>query len=292
MKKVITPLLVLAAVAVKAQTKLYDHAVITTKTTIVSPEGADENAPTPPPGGDGEQRVMFRFGGDGETKSTTTLKGSLIKTFTETDMSRSTTIRDNDKKITTTMLEVMGKKTAFYVTDSDQVQMQKRMDSLMQSRRQNNDNNNVFRNNNTVVGATISYFEDTKKIAGLVCKKALLVTNRQNGNKDTSLVWYCPDFKLKGIVSTGGFGGGGFGGNFGRITTLSGLNDLNGFPMYYEMNMGRGRKMMVEVTKINTEKEVADKEFEIPKDVEVKAMKDMQNGNGGFQFRMGGGPGQ
>jgi hypothetical protein len=45
----------------------------------------------------------------------------------------------------------------------------------------------------------------------------------------------------------------------------------------------------VEVTKINIEKEVADKEFEIPKDFVVKPIKDMQNGNGpGIQIRMGG----
>lgn len=52
--------------------------------------------------------------------------------------------------------------------------------------------------------------------------------------------------------------------------------------------------MIVEVTKINTEKEVADKEFEIPKDFVVKPMKDMQNGGGGgFQIRVDrGGPGQ
>jgi len=55
-----------------------------------------------------------------------------------------------------------------------------------------------------------------------------------------------------------------------------GLNDLAGFPMQYEMKMNRGRIMTVEVTKINTDKEVADTEFEIPKDFVVKPMKDMQ----------------
>jgi hypothetical protein len=55
------------------------------------------------------------------------------------------------------------------------------------------------------------------------------------------------------------------------------------------MKMPRGRLMQVEVTKIELDKEVKDKEFEIPKDFDVKAMKDMQGmrGQGGnFQFRM------
>ncbi len=283
MKKIITLFGLYATIAAHAQTKVLDHAVITTKTTIVSPEGAEDNAPPPPPaGGDGEQRFTMRFGGDGETKSVTTLKGDMVKTYTETDMSRTTVLRDNGKKITTTLMEMMGNKTGFYATDEDQAQMSKRMDSLMQSRTQAG-GNNFTGNGNQATGSSISYVDETKKIAGLTCKKALIITIRKNGTTDTGTVWYCPDFKLQGVVSTGGLSG--FG-NFGRITTVSGLNDLAGFPMQYEVKMNRGRKMIVEVTKINTDKEVADKEFEIPKDFVVKPMKDMQSGNGTFQMRI------
>ena len=99
------------------------------------------------------------------------------------------------------------------------------------------------------------------------------------------MVWYCPDFKLQGITSTGGMLG--FGG-FGSNTRLNGLKDLAGFPMQHEIKMNRGRKMVVEVTKINIDKDVADKEFEIPKDYVLKPMKDMQNGDGRMQIRIGG----
>ncbi|GAB2813759.1 hypothetical protein [Ferruginibacter profundus] len=287
MKKIITIFFLSAAVAAQAQVKILDHAIITTKTTIVSPEGADDNIAPPPAAEGGEVRVM-RFGGDGETKSVTTFKGNMIKTYTETDMSRTTVLRDNNKKMTTTLMEMMGKKTGFYTTDEDQQQMAKRMDSMMQSRSQTAAS---FNNGNQVSSTDIAYADDTKKVAGITCKKAFIIATRKNGTKDSSIVWYAPDFKLQGIASTGGMAGG-FG-NFGRTTALSGLDNLAGFPMQYEMKMNRGRKMIVEVTKINTEKEIADKEFEIPKDFEVKSMKDMQNGNGGpgFQIRMGG-PGQ
>lgn len=291
MKKIISLFCLYSITVANAQTKVLDHAVVTTKTTIISPEGAEDNVPPPPPaaGGDGEQRVTFRFGGDGETKSVTTLKGDIVKTYTENEMSRTTILRDNGKKVTTTLLEMMGNKTGFYATDEEQQQMSKRMDSMMQSRSQAGGNNNF--SGNQATGSTISYVDETKKIAGLTCKKALVITSRKNGTQDTNTVWYCPDFKLQGIISTGGLSG--FGG-FGRSTTLNGLNDLAGFPMQYEMKLNRGRKMIVEVTKINTEKEVADKEFEIPKDFVVKPMKDMQNGGGGgFQIRVDrGGPGQ
>ncbi len=284
MKKIITLLFLAATVAAHAQTKILTQAIITTKTSTITPEGEDDNLPPPPPSANGEEVRVMRFGGDGETKSVTTLKGDMVKTFTETEMSRTTVLRDNNKKITTTLMEIMGNKTGFYATDEEQEQMRKQMDSFMKSRTQGNNKLNF--NNNGSVASTILYVDETKKISGMLCKKALIINTKQNGNKDSSTVWYCPDFKLQGVSSTGGSSG--FG-SFGGTTSLSGLADLAGFPMQYEMKMNRGRKMIVEVTKINIEKEIADKEFEIPKDFVVKPMKDMQSGNGrGFQISIGG----
>ncbi|MBP6023277.1 hypothetical protein [Ferruginibacter sp.] len=283
MKKIL-PVFLLALTAIaQAQTKTISQAIITTKTTTVSPEGEDD-LPPPPQSVNGEEVRVMRFGGDGETKSVTTLKGAMVKTFSESEMGRTTVLRDNTNKKTTTLMEMMGNKTGFYVTDEEQEVMRKQMDSMMQTRRQGNDNNALT--GNAPKSTEIIYVEESKKIAGQVCKKAFIVTIRQNGTKDSSTVWYCPDFKLEGIASTGGLSG--FG-NFGRTTSLGGLSDIAGFPMQYEMKLNRGRKMIVEVTKLVIDKEIADKEFEIPKDFVVKPMKDMQTGNGrGFQIRMGG----
>jgi hypothetical protein len=283
MKKIISLLFVASSIAAQGQPKVLTQATITTKTTTVTPEGTEENIPAPPASANGEEVRVVRFGGDGETKSVTTLKGDMVKTFTETEMGRTTVLRDNNKKITTTLMEMMGNKTGFYATDEEQQQMAKRMDSLMQSRNANNLNANA----NIIVSTSFAYLEDTKKIAGLVCKKALLINTRKNDTKDSTVVWYCPDFKLQGVVSTGGMAAG-FGPMSGRMTGLGGLGELNGFPMQYEMKLNRGRIMTVEVTKINTDKEVADKEFEIPKDFVVKPMKDIQNGDGRVQIRIGG----
>ena len=174
----------------------------------------------------------------------------------------------------------------FYVTDSDQVQISKRMDSMMKNRNADNNNPGISSTPPTV---DIVYAEDTKKISGLECKKAIIITTRGNGKKDSSLVWYTPDFKLQGINSTGGSFGG-FGGFSPQAAAFGGMDKLNGFPIQYERNMNRGRKMTVTVTKLVTDKEVTDKEFEVPKDFELKNMKDVQGmgGQGGFQMRIGG----
>lgn len=283
MKKILPVFLLAITTIAQAQTKTISQAIITTKTTTVSPEGEDD-LPPPPQSVNGEEVRVMRFGGDGETKSVTTLKGAMVKTFSESEMGRTTVLRDNTNKKTTTLMEMMGNKTGFYVTDEEQEVMRKQMDSMMQTRRQGNDNNALT--GNAPKSTEIIYVEESKKIAGQDCKKAFIVTTRQNGTKDSSTVWYCPDFKLEGIASTGGLSG--FG-NFGRTTSLGGLSDIAGFPMQYEMKLNRGRKMIVEVTKLVIDKDIADKEFEIPKDFVVKPMKDMQTGNGrGFQIRMGG----
>ena len=282
MKRLLTLLVLSASLAVYAQPKIITQATVTTKTTIVAPEG-DENTQTTTAGPGGEEVRIMRFGGEGETKTTTWLKNDLVKTFSESEMGRTTVIRDNSKKLTTTIMEMMGRKNGFYATDEDQAEMRKRMDSMMQNRGQNNS----FNTSSTPPVFTINYIEVSKKISGYNCKKALLIATRADGRVDTTTVWYCPDFKIQHLPSTGGSAGG-FGG-FSAVTGSNGMELLNGFPMQYERNMNRGRKMTVEVTKLVIDKEIADKEFDIPKDIEIKPVKDMQNGAGpGFQFRIGG----
>lgn len=281
MKKIIALLFLPASIAGYAQPRVLNQAMITTKTTIVAPEG-DEQIQTTTSADGGEVRVM-RFGGDGETKTTTWLKNDMVKTFTESEMVRSTVIRDNSKKLTTTIMEIMGKKSGFYATDEDQAEMLKRMDSMMQAR---GGQNASFASSNTPAAYSVVYVDENKKISGYACKKALIIATRSN-RSDTTTVWYCPDFKLQHLPGTGGPAAG-FGG-FNTTSGPTGMELLNGFPMQYERDMNRGRRMTVEVTKLVIDKDVADKEFEIPKDIEVKPIKDMQGGGGpGFQIRRGG----
>ncbi|MEP6713368.1 MAG: hypothetical protein ABJA37_13160 [Ferruginibacter sp.] len=268
-----------------AQPKIITQAVVSTTTNVIAPEEDElQNVQNQNQGGGGGM-AMFRNFGDGETKATTYLKNDMVKTVIKTDMGRTTIIRNNTQKLTTTLLEIMGNKNGFFITDDEQVAMRKRMDSMSQARRKDSlkqqprseINNNV----------EVSYANDTKKIAGYICKKAYVITAKFLGVKDTVAVWYSPEIKLQNIASTGGLSG------FGNAGTVNGFDKIDGFVMGYEMNMRRNRHMTVEVTKIDIAKEIADKEFEIPKDFVIKPMKDMQSlfgngGGGGFQIRAGG----
>ena len=266
-----------------AQPKLVSQATISTTTTVIAPE--EEDVANIQPQGGGEGRMNFRNFADGETKSTTYLKNDLVKTVMKSDMGRSTTIRDNGKKLTTTLIEMMGNKTGFYATDEEQAAVRKRMDSMMQATRTSTDTNNARRRERPAeVPAEIVYTEETKKIAGYNCKKAYIVNTRFMGIKDSSVIWYTPEIKLQNISSTGGFSA--FG-NLGASNSSNALAKVDGFVMRQESRMGRGRSMVIEVTKVDLAKEIADKEFEIPKDFDVKPMKEMQN-----MMQGGGGPGR
>ena len=286
MKKLLTFLLVAGSTSAFAQPRLLTQATITTKTSIVGSEAAESQVQDMrTDDGGGEVRIVRFGGGDSETKTTTWLKNDLVKTFSESDMGNSTVIRDNSKKLTTTIMEMMGRKSGFYATDEDQAEMRKRLDSMMQSRGIQNVTLSGG-GSNSPVDYSIVYVDESKKIAGYSCKKALVIGKRSTGISDTTTVWYCPDFKLQHLPSTGGTAGG-FGG-FSATTGKSGFEELNGFPMQYERTLPRGRKMSVQVTKLVIDKDIADKEFEIAKDIEIKAMKDMQNSGGGpgFQIRV------
>ena len=183
-------------------------------------------------------------------------------------------------------MEMMGRKTGMYATDADQEEMGKRMDGMMRTRNQGGQSVNAAQR--VPAEYSIEYRDETKR-SPVTNAKALVIATRGT-RKDTTQVWYCPEFKLRALpvraVCSAGLeascskpGGNGF-------------DKLDGFPMEYVRNMGRGRKMTVQVTKLVTDKEIADKEFgDTKKDIEVRAMKDMQNGTGGgpvFQMRVGG----
>lgn len=281
--KILFPVLLLFVTSTAfAQPKIYNQAIVNTTTNIIAPEEESvENIAQEPRGG-----MNFRNMMDGETKFVTYLKGDLVKTSIKSEMGKSTVYRDNSKKLTTMVMEMMGSKNGFFASDDDMVNMQKRRDSMMAERRKADTNTArrmppTERNQGTT---DISVTSETKKIAGYNCIKAYLITSRILGLKDTAVIWYTPEFKLNNVLSTGGMNS--IPGMGSMMPGLTGLDKVEGFVMRYEMKMRRNRKMEVEVTKVDLTKEVEAKEFDLPKDIEIKPMSEMQN-----MFRGGGGGG-
>ena len=269
-----------------AQPKVITQAIITTSTNVIAPEDEDvsEIQPQGREGGGFNFRTMM----DGETKSTTYLKNDMVKTDMKSETMKGTIYRDNVKKLTTTVFEMMGNKQGFYTTDGDQELMKKRMDSMREARQKADTNQKEKpRMRNVDPTTSVIYLEESKKIAGYNCKKALIILDRVV-RKDTTIVWYNPEIKFTNLASTGGMSGMGMFSN--QMNGGVSFDKVDGFVMQYERKMPRGRMMEVKVTKIVTDKDIAVTEFDIPKDIEIKSMKDMMGqGGGGMRMMFGGG---
>jgi hypothetical protein len=284
MKKLIIVPVMIWSVALFAQTKNEEKAIIYTTMNIIAPEeeetrGGDEN----------RQGMNFRNMMDGETKLITTLLKEKIKTDMRSESIKSTIYRDELQKKTTTIFEMMGNTSGYFTTDEEQNAMQIIRDSIMAERRKKDSSFRArteglnFEPQTEIVSTT-----ESKKIAGFNCFKAYIVTSRMVGNKDTTTIWYTPEFSFENLKYTGGITMPP--GMMGNNNSLLGANKVKGFVMSYEMKMRRNRKMEVAVTKIDFKKEITSQDFELPKDVEIKPMKEMQNqfGNGrGGMNRMG-----
>lgn len=276
MKLVLTLIATTFALALQAQ-KVVDKAIIKMKTEIVFPENFN---PGGGPGGGPDGGNVMQMPRDMESNSTIWYKGDMTKMENSSDFGTQQVYIDRKEKKTTTLMEMMGRKMGFYSTDADAEAMQKRMDSARNARRDSLEKLGLsFARNEP----EITYTEETKTIAGMKCKKAIIKTKGQNNQVNETIVWYSPDFKMaEGFTASGG------GGRMMMSMNPAGMDKLNGFPMEYEFTRQNGMKVHMQVTKVQLDAEIDDKTFIIPKGYDIKPMSEMGGPGGGMRFRMGG----
>lgn len=247
-----------------AQQKIIDRAIVQSNSEISFPQNLNRASNDEDGGG-------FSSSGNRETKTTVYFKGDLIKTLSKSDFGNSIVIIDKKNKRTTTLTEAMGRKTGFFVTEEDEEAMRKRMDSLREARGQSA--------NSREPQIEIINTNDTKKIAGYNCKKAIIKRQTMQGAVNETTVWFTPDFKMaNGYPEPGISGGMGRGmrggGNTGFV--IGGLDKIDGFVMGMEMKRPNGFEMKMEVNKVELDPVIEDKVFEIPKGYDIRPMREMQ----------------
>jgi hypothetical protein len=279
MKYITLAIPLLVSIAGVSQPKIVDKAVIKMQTEVTFPENMTRGGGG---GGGGGERSGMMGGMTGmEASSTIYYKGDMTKVESTTDFGNNVVITDRKNKKTTTLIEAMGRKTGFYATDADDEVMRARMDSMRSLRRDS------LQRLGIPVGAPpkpeIIYTEETKKIAGYVCKKAIIKNPGQRNTVTETEVWYTPDFKMSpGFSLTGGSGGSR---SMMSMASVNGLDEINGFPMEYKFERSNGMKMHMVVSKVQIDANIDDKIFEIPKGFDLKPMKEMQQGGRGFMMR-------
>ncbi|MFN5641752.1 MAG: hypothetical protein ACK45S_05045 [Sphingobacteriales bacterium] len=280
MKKMFFFLILGLTLQVQAQ-RVVEKAIIKMNMQITFPENWGGGGP----GGGGDDNGMRMMPRDIETAMTVFYKGDQTKIETSSDFGKNYTFIDRKEKKTTTLMEMMGRKQGFYSTDAEAEAMTKRMDSIRALRRDSLEKMGLRFNDG---GPEILYTEESKKIAGITCKKAIIKTKDRQGAVTETAVWYAPDFKMgAGFATSGGSQGGGMM-RGGMSMNLPGMEKLNGFPMEYETTRQNGMKTYMVVTKVDLDANIDDKTLEIPKGYDIKPMSEMGGqGGGGFRMIMG-----
>lgn len=296
MRHPFTAALILLTLGAASQPRVVSKAVIRFKTEVTFPENFGNNFGGGEGGGGGQMMMMS---GGMEASSTLTVSGDMSKVESVSDFGNNTVITDHKARRTTTLTEAMGRKIGFYSTPEDEKIMRARMDSMRNARR-DDPARDARRDSLQRAGFTfgqpskpeIEYTTETRKIAGLECRKAVIRTKNQRGEVTENIVWYAPDFRMpEGVGFSAGQGGsGGRGGGMSAMLGMPGLDQLQGFPMEFQTERGNGFKSHMVVTKVQLDANVDDKAFEIPKGFDLKPMSEMQGGRGGMMMmRMGGG---
>jgi GLPGLI family protein len=267
MKLILTTILLILFTRVLQAQQVVNEAIILLKIETTNPNNDAGTGPSV--NAEGEGRMMIRMG-DGEIKSKLFFKNGMTKLESDMGMGTNQVIVDSKTKTTTTLFEAMGRKMGFYTTEDDMKRMMSGPDSGKQQRPQQF-NPEVF----------IEYLSETKKIAGMVCNKAIIRYKDRKNEDVQQIVWYSPEFilgegfKIRDMM---------------RMANVPGLNKLKGFPMEFELIRQNGSKVNYQVTKVDLNAKVDDKTFLIPKDYDVKPMSEMNRGgrNGEVQIRVNG----
>lgn len=220
------------------------------------------------PQGMPEGATIMRFG-DSEIKAKLFFKNGMTKMETDMGFGTNQTIYDSKTKTTTTLFEMMGQKMGFYSNEEEL----KKIRAADTSRRQQLPpfTPEIF----------IEYLSDSKKIAGMNCKKAIIRYTTRRGEDMAQEVWYSPDFKMNEGIQMG---------EVLRMANVPGIQKLKGFPMEFLIKRANGSTSHYLVTKVDLTAKIDDKAFVVPKDYDVKPMSEMNQmgrGRGNMMFRMG-----
>ena len=258
-----------------AQPRIVEKAIVKAKTEITFPDNFGSSSFTNNEGGG-----SFTMPRDMETTSTMYYTPDFMKIESLTDFGNNIIITDRKNKKTTTLIEAMGRKTGFFSTDEEAEKQKVRMDSIRNLRRDSLASMGITFNENK---PELIYVDETKKISGVACKKVIIKSRGQNGSVSENTIWYNPEFKIASTSTAASANGGGFGGGRGMMSmsnSIAGLDQIEGFPMEYEIVRQNGFKIHMTVISVKPDQEIDEKVFEIPKGFDIKPMGSMQGRDG------------
>jgi GLPGLI family protein len=167
---------------------------------------------------------------------TVSVKGDMRRADTKTPMSTASTISDEKKKTVVSLMDMMGKKVMIRMGEKE----------LKKESEKN-------------PAPAIKYLDETKTIAGYICKKAEITFKNSDDKEETSTVFYTEELPSSDFRAT--------------------YKGLKGFPMEYSMTQN-GMKLTLTATKVSKEA-IDDSKFIIPEGYKETTLEELQKSMGG-----------
>lgn len=218
-------------------------------------------------------------------------KGNMQKKEVKYDGIKQTTIYNSKTGTSAVLREAQGERTGYIQTEEQRISYWQMNDSLINLRQQammarmgftGNDSSGQEKPVEYIVNSgAVTHIElssKTKKVNGILCKKAIVTLSYGSGEKQKMDVWYTDAYKLPpGVTNT-------LGGPLG-------LSAIEGIPVRYRYNTRqsmngyeRMRTVQYDVRSIDTVKTIHDLVFEIPKSYTIKTWEQYLADNPALSF--------
>jgi GLPGLI family protein len=194
------------------------------------------------------------------------IKGNMSKVEMLSMMGNNVMIKDMSNNITTVLLEMMGKKYGYNISndsifsDTSQLLKNARVDSSYFLKQVN-----------------LIYTEYSKKINGIDCKKAIISYLNSSNTPENFEVWYCPDYLLPEGVSLGLEN---MMGQKSNLVLAGKIKEIKGLPVSYSIKVRVNARQLLnirfEIEEIKMKIKIDDDTFEIPRSFNILSYREFQ----------------
>lgn len=194
------------------------------------------------------------------------IKGNMSKVEMLSMMGNNVMIKNMSNNTTTVLLEMMGKKYGYSISndsifsDTSQLLKNARIDSSSYLKQGN-----------------LIYTEDSKKINGIECKKAIISYLSSSNTPENFEVWYCPDYLLPEGVSLGLEN---MMGKKSNLALAAKIKEIKGLPISYNIKVRVNARQLLnirfEIEEINTKSKIGEDSFEIPRAYTILSYREFQ----------------
>jgi hypothetical protein len=204
------------------------------------------------------------------------LKDSLCKVIQDLPQFKSTRFLNTSTGVRTNLTEKDGRKWGFVFTRADEAKEKRIRDSVTKDELQTSSGDDSQKKITIKSGAgivkNIIYEDESKMVNNIICKKAVVTTEDNTGEETKITVWYTSEYTFSSA--------------FVESNAMMSFAGFKGLPVYYEAIQSKtamGNDLSIirvyQLLEFKTDTVIADTEFDIPQDYQIKSYSEWVKDN-------------